>query len=360
MASEDKGLRPGDRHRRGVIASATAWALALGVTAVGALGASLTSTRAQEALCNDRSAYCGKFLQPACLESFGAGALAVRPSDSQCRGQIKSYGECIASSSDLCAPRAAPVSQSGADPSCSAEDARALWTELRESRFVEDLEGFAEMCAGRPQAMLAANRARRIKQGVVDGGRQPGFSGPPLSAGEIAEAQSHLVRLNLASGDLDGVWSAPWSDALETYQRNAGLPINRDASLESLALLRQEPTPQPKRQAVDLSGQWRGAYFYDYDRTPVAFQLLLTDRGGEIAGRSDEPQTFGSGNVGTLYANWRGKISGDGLLALTKTYDGTGGVNHSIDYTGRLVGPNRIEGRWSIDAANNGLFTLER
>ncbi|MEL6979969.1 MAG: hypothetical protein AAGM38_14965, partial [Pseudomonadota bacterium] len=225
-----------------------------------------------------------------------------------------------------------------------------------------DGDDFAEMCDGRPQARLAANRAERIRNGVISAEREPAFDdNRPLAQWELVEAESHLQRIGASSAQPDGVWDRTDETALMSFQRDAGLPQNTQITRTALTALRTRPTPQKENRRASVTGRWNGAYGYDDGRPPVAFQLTLQDQDGVLRGRSDEPQTFGSRtSANMLFADWEGKVSEDGLLAFVKTYDGTGGQTHSIRYTGRQVGKDRIEGRWSINARTNGYFYLSR
>lgn len=334
------------------------WAAAIGFAALGAPGAAA----AQEALCQNPNGFCTPMIQVACVgDLLGAGAARLEVSASDCASQRSAYIQCIQSAAQLCPKeRPAPQAVSASAGGCTPEDARAIWDELRESFFVEDLEGFAEMCSGRPQAMLAANRANRIKSGEVKQASASAGDDGPVKGWQIVEAQAHLARLGYYENQPSGVWDRPSSAALGEFQQQAGLQTTGKLTVGGLAALRERPTPEKRERQADLRGVWRGAYAYDDDREPVGFTLKLDQRSKDLIGRSDEPQTFGTPGAGTLFANWTGKISDDGLLAFVKTYDGTGGQNHSITYTGRLVSPNRIEGRWSINSYTNGTFNLTR
>jgi len=49
-----------------------------------------------------------------------------------------------------------------------------------------------------------------------------------------------------------------------------------------------------------------------------------------------------------LFANLRGTVSGK-AITFTKTYDGTGGVSHSVFYQGTISSDGRsMSGRWNI------------
>jgi hypothetical protein len=99
-----------------------------------------------------------------------------------------------------------------------------------------------------------------------------------------------------------------------------------------------------------VATQWQGQYFYPSGdkRSPVPFAMSLQVSGGALSGRTAEPATFGNGSSSQLFANLRGNVSGN-RIAFTKTYDGTGGVSHSVQYQGTISPDGRsMSGNWSI------------
>jgi hypothetical protein len=103
--------------------------------------------------------------------------------------------------------------------------------------------------------------------------------------------------------------------------------------------------------AASLIGEWRGAYAYTDTNPPVPFSLALSQSGKVISGRSTELATFGQGPTRYLYATISGAADGQ-TVAFTKTYDGTGGQNHSVQYTGTLSEDGSvISGSWTLGAA---------
>lgn len=115
--------------------------------------------------------------------------------------------------------------------------------------------------------------------------------------------------------------------------------------------------------AASLEGdsQWSGQYSYpssDKPRAPVPFTLTLrVSADGSLSGRTEEPNTFGDKSASKLYGTVRGNISGSGLQ-FTKTYDGTGGVSHSVVYNGNLSSDgSNVSGSWRIKDFS-GAFNL--
>ena len=102
-------------------------------------------------------------------------------------------------------------------------------------------------------------------------------------------------------------------------------------------------------QAPSLDGPWVGQYSYDDGATTVEFKATLKSDGDEFAGTTSEPNTIGDKSVAQLTANLSGIIGPNGAVNFVKTYDGSGGVNHSVDYVGYLETSGRcIRGIWHI------------
>lgn len=109
----------------------------------------------------------------------------------------------------------------------------------------------------------------------------------------------------------------------------------------------------------DLTGVWFGEYVYPLDHPPVFFIANIDDRNGGIEGRTDEPNTMGLPFAKRLHARLSG-LRRDGYVVLTKTYDGTGGVTHSVAYTGQInAAGDRIEGIWRAPGWS-GRFAMTR
>ena len=99
-----------------------------------------------------------------------------------------------------------------------------------------------------------------------------------------------------------------------------------------------------------IGGLWEGRYAYSDGRAPVPFLLSLRlDGDRSVKGRVYEPNTFGDAQAAFLYAHVSGEFDGR-VLRFRKTYDGTGGQRHSVQYQGR-VDPQtrRINGEWDIN-----------
>jgi hypothetical protein len=124
------------------------------------------------------------------------------------------------------------------------------------------------------------------------------------------------------------------------------------------------PTPAPVNPMLQpvadqgISGVWTGTYYYG-NRPPVPFTLYLNERGGRVSGQSREPATFGDGTSEVLIARIKGRRTGD-TFTFTKTYNGTGGVNHAVQYTAQIArdGMN-MEGYWETGNTTGG-FEAQR
>jgi hypothetical protein len=111
-------------------------------------------------------------------------------------------------------------------------------------------------------------------------------------------------------------------------------------------------------RAVSLDGIWIGYYGYDDGRASVKFQAKLRSDGGSLSGSTIEPNTFGDSSALFLTATLNGVINSDGSVHFIKTYDGTGGQHHSVDYSGVISSATRcIEGRWTLQGSA-GSFRL--
>jgi hypothetical protein len=101
----------------------------------------------------------------------------------------------------------------------------------------------------------------------------------------------------------------------------------------------------------DFSGAWTGAYAYDSTfADAVEFEANLTADGARFTGKTSEPNTFGDPIAARLGANLRGDLGADGSVSFRKTYDGSGGVSHDVEYRGALQRDGCIKGSWFIGA----------
>jgi hypothetical protein len=124
------------------------------------------------------------------------------------------------------------------------------------------------------------------------------------------------------------------------------------ACVSIAAALLCAPAATAQQTVQGLSGMWVGYYGYDgggsADR--VAFQLKAARAGAAFTASTIEPNTFGTRDALFLTADVAGTVSADGSVRFTKTYDGSGGQTHSVDYVGAFDASKRcIAGKWKID-----------
>jgi hypothetical protein len=169
------------------------------------------------------------------------------------------------------------------------------------------------------------------------------------AAQRAADAETARARLEEMR-----VWGACEGGALAACRRY--LEAFPSGEFARAATAKVEELTRPV--AADLSGNWSGYYAQGNNRTP--FALEASGRSGAFRGRTTEPNTFGDRSATQLFGNVSGRTLDDGTVTFTKTYDGTGGVSHAVEYAGRIDETGRIiTGRWRIGAQGD-VFRLER
>lgn len=115
-----------------------------------------------------------------------------------------------------------------------------------------------------------------------------------------------------------------------------------------------------KQGKTNLTGVWHGLYSYERFREPVYFVATLIDGGAFVSGTTHESEVGERGAPLTLFASIEGTAAADEVV-FTKTYDGSGGWEHSVAYVGRLSSDGtEIEGRWTIGRQASGRFLMIR
>jgi hypothetical protein len=98
----------------------------------------------------------------------------------------------------------------------------------------------------------------------------------------------------------------------------------------------------------DLSGTWQGRYSYFGPREPVGFVAVVIDVVGSLGGTIHERCSEGEATGDHLYATLSGRHTGS-AVTFVKTYDGTGGWKHSVDYEGTInEDGTEITGHWQV------------
>ena len=109
-----------------------------------------------------------------------------------------------------------------------------------------------------------------------------------------------------------------------------------------------------------LTGVWNGMYTYPNSGEPVFFVATLIEAGNFISGTTHETTATMDASKKTLYAMLSG-TRGSGNVLFTKSYDGTAGWNHKVEYDGALNGEaTEIEGQWNINGLLQGRFMMMR
>ncbi len=116
----------------------------------------------------------------------------------------------------------------------------------------------------------------------------------------------------------------------------------------------------------DLTGLWRGTYHYPERAEGVAkfigFTMLVLHHGNEVTGLMTEANTFGAESAPHLHATFKGRYNSiTRELSFTKTYDGTGTIDHVVQYRGQLGEDAKSgSGKWQIREDWGGEFKLEK
>lgn len=112
--------------------------------------------------------------------------------------------------------------------------------------------------------------------------------------------------------------------------------------------------------AQELSGTWQGGYVAATSADANHFNVKLTQQGAKLTGTLTEFNAI-SDPVATMFltSTLTGAVEGRSVR-FVKTYDGSGGVSHSVTYRGELD-PNgrRIRGTYDAGGAL-GAFEMVR
>lgn len=134
-------------------------------------------------------------------------------------------------------------------------------------------------------------------------------------------------------------------------QRTTSSPISRWISAAGLSLALAGGALADPVHSLTGTSLWGGHYEYANSSQPaVPFTLAIsTAADGTFTGETTEPPTFGNGSSVALTARVKGLIS-DATLQFTKTYDGSGGQTHSVEYAGSISADGRsMKGTWRLE-----------
>lgn len=177
------------------------------------------------------------------------------------------------------------------------------------------------------------------------------------SAAELTQTQQALAERGLYDGPLDGQPGDETLDAIRAFQKSLGAPETGMLTVAQRVRLGEAP---PKPVTTGLTGTWRGRYHYRDDRPSVSFELVLIQKGGAIAGKMSEPNTFPQApRLRNLNSTISGRVEGVDV-SFRKTYDGEGGVDHYVDYAGQLdAEAETIRGEWRLSTIS-GRFEMQK
>lgn len=113
---------------------------------------------------------------------------------------------------------------------------------------------------------------------------------------------------------------------------------------------------------TNLTGQWQGGYVSDDSGADAnTFTLTITGKGRAFTGTGVELNVFGDAAKALfLTSDIAGTIDEAGRVTMVKTYDGAGGVSHSVRYVGQLdASGRRVQGAYDAGGAT-GRFEMVR
>jgi hypothetical protein len=113
-------------------------------------------------------------------------------------------------------------------------------------------------------------------------------------------------------------------------------------------------------EATNLTGVWSGLYSYAGQGEPTPFTATLLETGAYFSGSTHETCLVEGRQRATLCALVEGTRRGR-AVGFIKTYDGSGGWDHSVAYTGALSANGlEIEGTWRVRGGISGRFLMIR
>jgi hypothetical protein len=135
------------------------------------------------------------------------------------------------------------------------------------------------------------------------------------------------------------------------------------AFILALVLALLAPVAALAAEVDKFNGTWSGAYRNWTEGGLVPFEITIRvgtpiSDYADISGTIAEPATFGNKEQPWLRATIAGQVKRDNI-EFVKTYDGTGGVNHSVNYKGTLDRDNGlIFGRYTISSGESEGFVI--
>jgi hypothetical protein len=109
-----------------------------------------------------------------------------------------------------------------------------------------------------------------------------------------------------------------------------------------------------------LTGVWHGLYSYPRYFEPVYFVATLVSFGKGFSGTTHEALVGAHGAPLKAFASVDGAHE-DHAVSFLKSYDGSGGMRHSVSYDGTLLADeNEIDGTWTVAGSWSGRFLMIR
>jgi uncharacterized caspase-like protein len=259
--------------------------------------------------------------------------------------------------------------------SCAADEESYVHADLQHGVFFNYvIEGLAGDAAGdEDRAVTLARLEPFVKREVSSFVRTthferqiPGLVGQtsrsaPIATIDAAQRGIRKARSLARSGDHEKAL-ATLNDALKADPSLVAARIARafvynelkrydESNADAAEALRLDP----KNPDLRLTGAWYGTYAYPDNgaqQGPVRFRLSLVQDGAKVSLNVKEPTSFGADPAVTpfLYALGTGQYDpATRELKFTKTYDGTGGQSHSVEYTGIISEDgSKVEGNWNL------------
>lgn len=107
----------------------------------------------------------------------------------------------------------------------------------------------------------------------------------------------------------------------------------------------------------DLSGVWYGRYSSTEEPQQNSFIALIEETGGALFGSMSERDPYGSSAILRAIVNGTHSCS---QVRFVKRYDGSGGWQHSVHYSGTVVADaTEIGGTWFVEGIR-GSFAMQR
>lgn len=133
-------------------------------------------------------------------------------------------------------------------------------------------------------------------------------------------------------------------------------------TIVGVGLATAEPASAQMGEAAGrtLTAAWKGVYLPDGSGTPNTFDANVRQDGARITGSMVEPNAFGDQTQALfLTSTIKGSVTGN-RVSFVKTYDGAGGVSHSVNYEGQVdASGRRIRGTFSVQGGS-GVFEMAR